>query len=79
MVKLTLSVDGQVVARAKRYASRRATSVSRLVEVYLDALARPADLSDQDLPPVTRRLRGILKGAKHRREDYIDYLGRKYR
>jgi hypothetical protein len=53
--------------------------VSRLVEVYLDALARPADLPDQDLPPVTRRLRGILKGAKHRREDYIDYLGRKYR
>jgi hypothetical protein len=53
--------------------------VSRLVEVYLDALARPADLPDPDLPPVTRRLRGILKGAKHRREDYIDYLGRKYR
>jgi len=79
MVKLTLSVDGQVVERAKRYASRRATSVSRLVEVYLDALARPADLPDQDLPPVTRRLRGILEGAKHRREDYIDYLGRKYR
>ena len=79
MVKLTLSVDGQVVERAKRYASRRATSVSRLVEVYLDALARPADQPDQDLPPVTRRLRGILKGAKHRREEYIDYLGRKYR
>jgi hypothetical protein len=53
--------------------------VSRLVEVYLDALARPADLPGPDLPPVTRRLRGILKGAKHRREDYIDYLGRKYR
>jgi hypothetical protein len=79
MVKLTLSVDGQVVARAKRYASRRATSVSRLVEVYLDALARPADLPDPDVPPVTRRLRGILKGAKLRRKDYIDYLGRKYR
>jgi len=79
MAKLTLSVDGQVVERAKRYASRRATSVSRLVEVYLDALARPTDLPDQDVPPVTRRLRGILKGAKHRRQDYIDYLGRKYR
>ena len=79
MAKLTLSVDGQVVERAKRYASRRATSVSRLVEVYLDALARPADVPDPDLPPVTRRLRGILKGAKHGREDYIDYLGRKYR
>lgn len=79
MTKLTLSVDEKVVERAKRYASRRGTSVSRLVETYLDALARPADMRDQDLPPVTRRLRGILKGAKHRREDYIDYLERKYR
>lgn len=79
MTKLTLSVDDKVVKRAKRYASRRGTSVSRLVEVYLDALARPADAPDQDLPPVTRRLRGILKGAKPRREDYIDYLERKYR
>jgi antitoxin component of RelBE/YafQ-DinJ toxin-antitoxin module len=77
--KLTLSVDEKVVERAKQYASRRGTSISRLVEVYLDALSRPADLPNQALPPVTRRLRGILKGIKPRREDYVDYLERKYR
>ncbi|HUG53185.1 MAG TPA: DUF6364 family protein [Vicinamibacteria bacterium] len=78
MSKLTLSVDEKVVERAKRYASRRRTSVSRLVEVYLDALSRPVD-GDQDLPPVTRRLRGVLKGRKLPREDYVEYLERKYR
>jgi hypothetical protein len=79
MTKLTLSVDEGVVQRAKRYAAKRGTSVSRLVETYLDALARPPTPREQYLPPITRRLRGILKGARYRRDDYIDYLDRKYR
>jgi hypothetical protein len=79
MTKLTLSVDKEVVERAKRYAAKRGTSVSRLVQAYLDAIASPQAVSAQDLPPVTRRLRGILKGAKYSREGYIDYLERKYR
>jgi len=79
MSKLTLSVDEDVVVRAKRYAERQGTSVSRLVEAYLDALARPPVVADEELPPVTRRLRGILRGVKFDREEYIDYLERKYR
>jgi len=78
MSKLTLSVDADVVAGAKRYAEQQGTSVSRLVENYLDALARPA-LADHKLPPVTRRLHGILRGVKFDREQYLDYLERKYR
>ncbi len=79
MSKLTLSVDGKVVERAKRFAAGRGTSVSRLVEAYLEGLARPEQAASQDLPPVTRRLRGILKGVEHRRQDYVGYLARKYR
>jgi len=54
MTKLTLSVDEKVVERAKRYAAARRTSVSRLVETYLDAIARAKSSSDEELPPVTR-------------------------
>lgn len=79
MSKLTLSVDEKVVERAKRYAAARGTSVSRLVETYLDAIARAKSSSDKELPPVTRRLYGILRGAKYDRKDYLDYLERKYR
>ena len=39
MPKLTLSVDEKVVRGAKRYAAARGTSVSRLVERYLDLLS----------------------------------------
>ena len=36
MPKLTLGVDERVVRGAKRYAAARGTSVSRLVERYVD-------------------------------------------
>jgi hypothetical protein len=75
MAKLTLSVDQAVVQRAKRYAAQRGTSVSDLVERYLDVLARP--LSRREMPPVLRLLYGAGKGVDtvaHRR-----HLERKYR
>jgi hypothetical protein len=79
MGKLTLSVDDRIVERAKVYAAKRGTSVSQLVETYLDTLARPAPVVDAELPQSLRRLRGILKGVSFDREDYLDYLERKYR
>ena len=75
MAKLTLSVDESVVQRAKRYAARRGTSVSALVERYLALLARPA--GPKHLPPVLRRLRGSLKNLDV--AEYQRYLERKYR
>jgi hypothetical protein len=79
MSKLTLSVDGAVVARAKRYASTRGTSVSRLVEEYLGMLSeRPSD-SRPPVTPVLRRLRADLKGVSADVADYRRYLERKYR
>jgi hypothetical protein len=88
MAKLTLSVDEAVVERAKKFARRRGTSVSALVEGYLDALARPGGARTGEgteraplppLPPVTARLAGLLRGAKADRESYRRYLGEKFR
>lgn len=88
MAKLTLSVDEAVVERAKEFARRRGTSVSALVERFLDALANPGSptlgrgavpLPAPPLPPVTARLAGLLRGAKVDRESYRRHLGEKYR
>lgn len=62
MAKLTLSVDDRVVERAKRYAAKHGTSVSQMVERYLDLLARPPKVLEA--PPVLARLRGALKGVQ---------------
>jgi hypothetical protein len=75
MSKLTLSVDERVVARAKQFAARRGTSVSRLVERYLELVSRPPSVPDD--APVLRRLRGSLAGADP--ESYRRHLTRKYR
>jgi len=73
--KLTLSVDPAVIERAKQAAKKRGTSVSRMVETYLELVSRSPE-TGQD-PPVLRRLRGSLKGVSLR--DYRRYLREKYR
>ena len=75
MSKLTLSVEQKVIERAKRYASRRGTSVSRLVERYLDLLARPPKTEED--PPVLKMLRGAAKGIAP--EEYRRHVLRRYR
>ncbi len=73
MEKLTLSLDGAVIRRAKQYAAARQTSVSRLVESLLDRLtAHDADAP----PPVLTKLRGSLKGVSL--NDYRRHLERKH-
>jgi hypothetical protein len=66
-------------ARRKRYAANLGTSVSKLVERYLDAVTRPRVMPEEEIPPALRRLRAIAKGCKFDREEHIDYLERKYR
>jgi len=78
MPKLTLSVDGEVIERAKRYAQKRGTSVSRLVQIFLDGVAAPTP-GKEDLSPITRRLYGALRGSRASKKDYLDHLARKYR
>ncbi len=75
MSRLTLNIDNQVVQRAKQYAKERGTSVSALVERYLDAVSRP--LKPVEDPPVLREIRGILRNGD--REDYRQHLIEKYR
>lgn len=61
MSKLTLSVDPAVVSRAKRYAKQNGVSLSAMVETYLASLSAPP--ASQEMPPILRSLRGILKNG----------------
>lgn len=79
MAKLTLNVDGTVVARAKRYAARHGTSISGLVEQFLALVSGAAARSDEDLPPILTRLRRELQGTTADPASYRRYLERKYR
>jgi len=75
MPKLTLSVDPDVAARAKRYAKGRGTSVSRMVEAYLTSVIEPE--TREEKTPILDSLAGILKKADI--GDYHKHLSKKYR
>jgi len=77
MVKLTLSIDERVVDRAKRYAKRRGTSVSRVVETMLALVSQPETERAAGAAPVLARLRGSMKRGSV--ADYRRYLRRKHR
>jgi hypothetical protein len=79
--KLTLSVDPQVVARAKEYAQRNKTSVSELVQTYLAIVTKPSTPEPgKKLPPVLGSLRGLVKddGLDYR-EEHRKHLAARYR
>ena len=69
--KLTLSLDDAVIERAKAYAARRGTSVSRLVEDYFRLVGgapggdgAPTDgPADDWMGPLSTRVRALVGSA----------------
>jgi len=72
--RLTLRMDGQLIAAAKLVAEQRGVSLSHMVAEYLESLTKNAD----PLPPITRSLAGILSPADFSREEYWNYLEKKH-
>jgi hypothetical protein len=78
MSKLTLSVDDNVITRAKKYAKIHNVSVSEMVETYLTSVVFVYNSqADPPATPVLRSMRGLLKNAEI--EDYREHLANKYR
>jgi hypothetical protein len=73
--KLTLSVDEQVIERARRYSRRHNTSISQLVSNYLAQL--DANEGEEAYSPTVRRLIGILPSSTTV-EQYHRHLEEKY-
>jgi hypothetical protein len=81
--KLTLSIDPEVIARAKEEARRRGTSVSDMVETYLAVVSKPEDLRKAiELTPLVKSFSGVIKLKKGEEFDYDkvrhEYLKEKY-
>ena len=79
MAKLTINVDAMTVVRAKRYAARHGTSLSRLVEQFLDLVSGRGAAQEESLTPVLARLRRAFKDTDLDVRTYRRHLRRKYR
>ncbi|MBX2922834.1 MAG: hypothetical protein KF746_11620 [Chitinophagaceae bacterium] len=80
--KLTLKLNETVIERAKRYASNKKTSLSRLIENYLDSLTRDPN-DDFEISPFVKSIssgKSIPANIDDRkaRQEYLDFLNKKY-
>jgi hypothetical protein len=61
--KLTLTLDDKVIRSAKKYASRKGKSLSKMVEVYLKNVSSD-DTTDNNLSQRVIRLKGVIRLPK---------------
>ena len=71
--RLALSMDQDVVARARRLARVRNTSISRLFVSFVCLMEQSAT-AKTELPPLTKRALGLAKGDLPADWDYKDVL-----
>jgi hypothetical protein len=57
--KLTIKLDSEVISRAKKYAQSRKTSLSKMIESYLDSVTKP-DPDDIEITPLVKSLSGVI-------------------
>jgi macrodomain Ter protein organizer (MatP/YcbG family) len=77
--KLTIKLDGNVITRAKRYAQHRRTSLSKMIESFLDSVTKN-EPDDIEITPLVKSLSGVIKVPEDfdYKKERIDYLIKKY-
>ena len=70
--KLTITVDAELLPKAKRYARSRGVSLSSLVEQSL------RDMADENTDSFASRWRGKFRAAERKDDPRYDALAEKY-
>ena len=77
--KLTLVLDKNIIERAKSYASTKKTSLSKLIESYLERIT-VEEKSQEEISPLVKSLSGVIavpENLDHKNE-YANHLANKY-
>lgn len=78
--KLTLKLNEDIIEKAKEYAKAKKTSLSDLIENYLQKLTNDKK-SNKTITPLVKSLSGVINLPKeyNDKKDYTDYLTNKYK
>jgi hypothetical protein len=76
--KLTLKLDNSIIEKAKNYAKKKNTSLSKLIESYLGKLVTPNDT--HEVTPLVKSLSGAIDLPKNfdTKKEYKKHLSNKY-
>ncbi|MCC6690971.1 MAG: hypothetical protein IT235_05515 [Bacteroidia bacterium] len=77
--KLTLKLDNNVIERAKSYARQKQTSLSQLIETYLNYLTS-SQTENEEVTPLVKSLSGVIQLPKNfdYKKGYKKYIANKY-
>ena len=77
--KLTLKLKKNVIDRAKKYAHDQETSLSKIVENYLEAITS-ANYNVSEISPLVKSISGVIKLPDdfNHKEVYQQHLNEKY-
>ena len=78
--KLTLRLEKKVIDKAKGYAQEHKTSLSRMVESYLDSVTN-SYVEEPEITPLVESLSGVVTVPKDIdiKKEYSEYLNKKYK
>jgi len=79
--KLTLTIEQEIIEKAKKYAKEKKRSLSDIIENYLKILTKEEEKQDNKLlSPVVESLKGSFKMPKNMdyKEELVKRLDKKY-
>ena len=78
-IKLTLKLDSYIIQRAKMYAEEKNTSLSKLIETYLNLITDPK-VVNEDVTPFVKSISGVVDLPKNYdpKKDYKKHILKKY-
>ena len=78
--KLTIKLSKRVIDEAKDYAKNHRTSLSRMIENYLDTITKK-EIQDYEITPLVKSLSGVitLPNDFDYKDDYAKFVNEKYK
>ena len=76
--KLTLNLNKTIIESAKDYAKNHKTSLSKLIETYLNSITKKENSTD-DVSPLVESLTGVIPDENtNYKKEYQDFINKKY-
>jgi hypothetical protein len=59
--KLTLTVEKEIIEKAKKYSAQTGRSLSKMIESYLESVVNNSSNKETTLSPKIKKLKGVVK------------------
>lgn len=79
--RLTLKLNKQTIEQAKKYASSKKISLSKLIEIYLNSITLDDKTKEREISPFVKSISSgkIIPSNLDEKDEYVKYLENKYK